>query len=69
MRKLTEIQAFLADLGINSIWNNDRMELPQSEVDNIGGTDEVMAAIKATFGKGYSLADCDNEHIAIVSVY
>ena len=24
MRKLTEIQVFLADLGINTIWNNDR---------------------------------------------
>jgi hypothetical protein len=69
MRNLAEIQIFLSDLGISSIWNNDRLELPETEVDNIGGTDEVLAAIRTTFGKGYSLTDCDNDHIAIVSVY
>lgn len=69
MNKFNEIVIFFSELEIAATASGDAIHVNRDAVDNLGGPDEVLGAVKDKFGKGYLWSGKDDNSYFLQSIY
>lgn len=69
MNKFNEITIFLSELEIATTQSGDTLLINRDAVENLGGPDEILGAVKDKFGKGYLWGGKDDANYFLQSIY